>query len=615
LVPIYSFGTFFDFESRFYKSETPVYYNRLILQDPFRFDISFINSNGGWEVTNFSLRSDTLFVDSNKLFFHVGNIGFTPNVRLIGNVDNIVGFKLNDIPQNRSISFGAFYKNSIFHPTSLFMGGWYDAYNAKIYYKLSTEGLFSTEIGIYKEFVGKNYNINYIAFFNPTFDSVPYVSPGTGIKFGYSNDFFSIGGASQIYAWRYKFLYDNYPDGFSFLSVYLNIHSNSYYYLSGGINFNRDFKNFLTLSHYINQNIKLTKRSYLNTSVRYYMSRIYDHDYSFEEYDLTNHYVHNFDFFNISADMYTCYKNNYFKNNVGISFFINYQRIFGRYSVGYINDPSPIIGEKGAYNNFFLSWNYSNYGISAEFNTVNSSLSKFYIGGRLGHGRTVLEGGYSWNNSIKTFNLSFGTGGNIEEISANILIGKVYFDKNSNRIYDSGDEGIDGISIFLDGKLRGKSDKNGDFKIYFVPGGSHTISLGYGSMPAFIGTKRSLLNIVMPKFGSLKIDMPFFKLSSISGKVFYDDNGNGFYDKGEKGVPNVLVEAGEKWTVTDEYGDYTLANLLPGEYLVVPKLIPEGYRLSLYNLRMFILLKQGDNAKDISFGITKQSKNVIMKEF
>ncbi len=578
-------------------------------------EFSLVNASNGWDLSNFYFRTDTLFIDSNRLFFHMGNVGFTPNARLITNIDNVVGFRLSNVDESRNILFGAYYKNSLLHPTSLLMGGWYEAYNAKFYYKLSTQDIFSSEIGMYKRFGNKNFNLDYIAFLNPTVDTTAFVSPGTGFRVGYYNNFITIGAISKIYAWRYRFLYNYYPEGLFFLSLYYNIRSRSGYFLGGGINLNRDFSNFITYSTYVSQNVKLNNRSYLSTSLIHYANRSSSEGHGFDEYDWANHIVYNFKYLNCSFDASSSFINSYFKNMLGVSFFANYERIFAKYYAGYSDDHSPVLGQRGFENRFYLSWNYMNYGIYAEFNTINRSLAKVYAGVKIGHGITDMEAGYTWNNAYSSFNINFRTGGEVEKISANTLKGKIYFDKNDNKIFDKGDTGVKGVNIYIDGIMRCKSGDNGDYRIYFIPSGKHRISLGMGTMPAFIGAEKSSTEIAMPRFGKLIFNIPFYKLSSIEGRVFYDDNGNGFYDKGEKGVPNVLIEAGGKWTLTDDEGFYTLANLLPGQYIVKPKLLPEGYHLTIYNLKMILFLKQGDNAKNIDFGITKKSKNIIMKEF
>jgi len=66
------------------------------------------------------------------------------------------------------------------------------------------------------------------------------------------------------------------------------------------------------------------------------------------------------------------------------------------------------------------------------------------------------------------------------------------------------------------------------------------------------------------------------------GRVFEDANGNGFYDRGERGIPNVrVVTASGQSATTDAQGQYNLPSLASGSTMVAidPLTIPPGYAL------------------------------------
>jgi len=80
-------------------------------------------------------------------------------------------------------------------------------------------------------------------------------------------------------------------------------------------------------------------------------------------------------------------------------------------------------------------------------------------------------------------------------------------------------------------------------------------------------------------FSVLVIKDTLFSNSTLIGRVYKDDNSNGKYDTGEKGIPNVIIatEYGLEIT-TDEFGVYHLKNIFPGRHVlkVLPSSLPVG---------------------------------------
>ena len=106
---------------------------------------------------------------------------------------------------------------------------------------------------------------------------------------------------------------------------------------------------------------------------------------------------------------------------------------------------------------------------------------------------------------------------------------------------------------------------------------------------------------------------PIFDLATLIGRVFYDDNANGRFDKGERGVSGagVLLDDGT-YITTDEYGRYSAAGVAPGMELTgtrVVKLVlrdlPEGARPTTPVAR-FVTLRPG--------GIDKANFGVIIMD-
>ena len=92
---------------------------------------------------------------------------------------------------------------------------------------------------------------------------------------------------------------------------------------------------------------------------------------------------------------------------------------------------------------------------------------------------------------------------------------------------------------------------------------------------------------------------PLFDLSTVIGKVFHDNNGNGRQDLGEKPIPNakLFTSAGQVITV-DENGQYHLANVVSGRMVIRidEKSLPVGSKIigrrsQIINIRPGILVK------------------------
>jgi hypothetical protein len=609
------YGTIFDINARYYYSNNGILQNRLSLSEGYIFNFVFANTQGKWDINGFDFTTDTLRINDNKLYFKLGDIGYNINSSLVYDINNIIGFQLCDYDYSKNIEFGAYYKNSFLHPTSLFIGGLYKFNSFRTYFRLSTENLFSTEIGVENTYIHNNYKFNSLIFLNPSIDSIMYISPGLGFNAYYNNDWMRIGVILKYWYRNYHFLYHFYPCGYLNNSIYFSIYSSQKYYLYGGLSYNNDFSNFFALSHYISQRFNLNNNTSVNSTIKYYIyKRNLDKNFD-QQYIISNKLLYRFPNGNISLNIDNTFFNNYFNNQIETGVYWDWKNIMIQYSLGYLDDNSLIYNRSGIFNMFYIKSKYKNISLATKFKTINNRFER--ITGELSYNLnyTTISAVYSWSNAYNNFYFTFRTRGIVEDINFNYLRGYVFYDKNNNHIYDKEDIGESDIGIYIDGKLRGISKKSGRFIIPFISPGKHTISIGVATIPAYIGTDEGAKEILISRFGFHDINLPLFKLGSISGKVFYDANMNGFYDEGEKGLPKAVVEMAGRWTITDENGNYILANLIPGQYILSISTIPEGYRISIYNLRMIIYLKQGSIIKDIDFGIVKKEKTIIMKEF
>lgn len=185
--------------------------------------------------------------------------------------------------------------------------------------------------------------------------------------------------------------------------------------------------------------------------------------------------------------------------------------------------------------------------------------------------------------------------------------------------YMSGSASLDGISAIpaISGRLLSWTD------LSFSANATRTVKLllvvGAGVQPGeYINTAQAFNNLVPATDNTVSnrataavrvIPDPVFDCSDVIGKVFDDQNANGYQDDGEPGLPNVRVATARGLLVTtDVEGRYHVTcAMVPNEFRgsnFIMKLdertLPSGYRITTENPRV-IYLTRGKMGK-LNFG-------------
>ena len=157
-------------------------------------------------------------------------------------------------------------------------------------------------------------------------------------------------------------------------------------------------------------------------------------------------------------------------------------------------------------------------------------------------------------------------------------------------------------------------------------GATRTIKLilvvGAGVQPGeYVNSAQAFNNLVPPPTASAVSNIatasvrvipdPLFECTDLIGKVFDDQNTNGYQDDGEPGIPNVRIVTARGWLVTtDAEGRFHIAcPIIPdaerGSNFIMKldeRTLPTGYRLTTENPRA-VRLTQGKLSK-LNFGAT-----------
>ena len=193
------------------------------------------------------------------------------------------------------------------------------------------------------------------------------------------------------------------------------------------------------------------------------------------------------------------------------------------------------------------------------------------------------------------------------EIKDSSIRGTVFADTNRNQIRDAGEQGLGGITVYLDLNSNAALDADEpqvqtSADLYYTPGideaGSYSFThLASGSyavrqlvpatLSATLETQRSHVATITAAVGQSGVDFAdVYRANEIHGVKFDDANGNHLRDAGEMGVAGATIfidldrdniqDAGEPSTVTLADGSYSFTNISPGAY-VVREVASAGY--------------------------------------
>lgn len=150
--------------------------------------------------------------------------------------------------------------------------------------------------------------------------------------------------------------------------------------------------------------------------------------------------------------------------------------------------------------------------------------------------------------------------------------GRVYQDLDFNGRFDAGvDQPQANVRVRVDGNLSVVTDKNGAYRIDNAQAGEHTVALDLLSVRADLTIlgEGSRPVILSGGFNTV-VDFRTARTGRATGAVWLDANGNGRQDADERALPDVrVVTSTGRDTLTDENGQFVIADLAPGLHVLV----------------------------------------------
>jgi hypothetical protein len=150
--------------------------------------------------------------------------------------------------------------------------------------------------------------------------------------------------------------------------------------------------------------------------------------------------------------------------------------------------------------------------------------------------------------------------------------GRIYQDININGQFDPDiDRPQTHVTVRVDGNRSVVSDGSGQFKIDGVKPGSHAVYVDLltvrADLTALDGLRRT---VMLTTEREAIVDFRFVRTGRLSGRVWFDKNGNGELDPGEPTLSEVrVVTSSARDTLTNAEGSFVIADLPPGEYSVL----------------------------------------------
>ncbi len=195
------------------------------------------------------------------------------------------------------------------------------------------------------------------------------------------------------------------------------------------------------------------------------------------------------------------------------------------------------------------------------------------------------------------------------------ISGVKFEDVNNNGVKDAGELGLPNWQIKLNGSITDTTESDGNYKFLNLAAGTYSVTEVLQS--GWTQTRTPGPVSVVQGIHNTGADFGNFRLGSISGMKFEDQNINGAKDGGEPGVPDVDIyidansngakDAGEAGVKTGSDGTYSFSNLLAGNYKI-REVAPSGWAQSTTNPSDISISTSDTSVNNVDFGNYRPGK-------
>lgn len=202
-------------------------------------------------------------------------------------------------------------------------------------------------------------------------------------------------------------------------------------------------------------------------------------------------------------------------------------------------------------------------------------------------------------------------------LTQSTIEGRVYQDEDFNREYDPQiDKPLKDVRVRLNNGVEIQTDVNGLYHFERIEPGDHLIALDMEDIRANLVSANGLeQNITVTPRSIINTSFRLVKSGSLSGRVWYDANGNGKFDEGEGLADIHVITSTGKDTYTDPDGTYLLTELPPGDQNIYidERYKPEDLTTSILSLQAAV--RSGNETKDVQFIFKTRPREIKEKNF
>ncbi len=151
--------------------------------------------------------------------------------------------------------------------------------------------------------------------------------------------------------------------------------------------------------------------------------------------------------------------------------------------------------------------------------------------------------------------------------------GRLFLDRDLDGVFGKGDIPVAGVGVRLDrGSWITETDEEGIYTFTDVPAGPHDISVVSGTIRAdYVMLDPNKRKVTTSSFSRQIVDFRIGLNRTVTGQVWYDENGNGLREESEPAGNSVhLVLGGQQDTLCHTDGQFAIGDVAPGrQYLQV----------------------------------------------